>query len=514
MTLPMFGSVSRRAVLAGGAAAGVLPSLGRADERAVLRVASPWEWTSNEPTDTGYLMTRLQLAETLVLVEPDGRLVGGLADAWAVDEDRLTWRFRLRAGVRFHDGTPLTAEAVITSLTRAIAGESLQQLPLDQITASADGVVIRTRTPVGHLPALLVDYAAVILAPASWGSDGKVQTVIGTGPYRLAGRDGQTVLDLVRFDGYWGSAPSIQRVRYTAIANGDTRTNVAVAGDVDVMFTTVPAATQRINSTGRMRVISQTIPRARVLAFNAGLPQFSDVRVRRAIALAVDRAGIAAAVLRHPASAATQLLPPAVADWHDAALPPLRTDPAAAMALLEEAGWRRGADGIRTKDGVRLAATVLTIANRPELAVMATAMQAQLKAVGLELAVEPVPSAGIPQAIQAGTMQMTMFARTYVNVPDPIATIIPDFTRQRSTWGALNWDGRPRMQALTDRYTASFDDRERADLRRQILRLLQDEVPVTPISWFEHTVAVHSRVRGLVIDPYEMRYMLHTLSLA
>jgi peptide/nickel transport system substrate-binding protein len=110
-------------------------------------------------------------------------------------------------------------------------------------------------------------------------------------------------------------------------------------------------------------------------------------------------------------------------------------------------------------------------------------------------------------------MQMTLFARTYVNVPEPIATIIPDFTRERSTWGTLNWPGRDRVKALTDEYVRSFDDARKQALRMEITAIIHDETPVAPIAWFEHTIAVSNRVAGLVIDPYEMRYMLHTVTL-
>jgi peptide/nickel transport system substrate-binding protein len=374
--------------------------------------------------------------------------------------------------------------------------------------------VIRTRTPFSHLPAVLVDYASVILAPSSWGADGKVVRVVATGPFRIQGQDGRTVLELARFDRHWGPPAQVARVRYTAIPAGDTRTNVAVAGDQDIMFTTVPAATPRIDAAGQMRVESMTIPRVRVLAFNSGIPQFADLRVRRAVSMALDRRGIATGILRHPGSAATQLLPAAVPDWHDPALPAYVHDVAGANALLDQAGWVRAADGIRVRDGIRLAATMMTIANRPELTVMGTAMQAQLRAIGMEIAVEPGPSAAVPAAIQAGRMQMTMFARTYVNVPEVIASIIPDFTRERSTWGSLNWDGRDRMKALTDAYVESFDPARKAALRRDMLRLLHEELPVTAVAWFEHTVAVHKRVRGLAIDPFEMRYMLHSVTLA
>ena len=69
------------------------------------------------------------------------------------------------------------------------------------------------------------------------------------------------------------------------------------------------------------------------------------------------------------------------------------------------------------------------------------------------------------------------------------------------------------MKALTDEYVQSFDDARKAALRKEILTIIQDEVPVAAVSWFEHTVAVNKRVKGLVIDPFEMRYMLHKVTL-
>jgi peptide/nickel transport system substrate-binding protein len=509
-------ALTRRSALAFAASAAALAgfsSLAPAQEAGVLRVASPWEWTSNEPTDTGYIMARMQIAETLIMVEPNGNLVGGIAESWTVSEDKLTWRFKIRPGVVFHDGTAVTAEAAAASLRRSLTGESMQQIPVDQLGVEGDTLVLKTRTPFSHLPAVLVDYASVILAPTSWGADGKVARVIATGPFRITSIDGSTVIELERFDRYWGEKPKVARARYTAIPNGDTRTNVAIAGDQDIIFTTVPAATPRIDAAGQMKVESLTIPRVRAVAFNSGLPQFADVRVRRAINMAIDRKGIASAVLRHPRSEATQLLPAAVPAWHDASLPAYSFDVGGANALLDQAGWLRGSDGVRAKDGARLAATMLTISNRPELTVMATAIQAQLKAIGLELAVQPGPTAAIPAAIQAGTMQMTLFARTYVNIPEVIATIIPDFTRERSTWGTLNWPGRARIEALSGEYVQSFDEARKVVLRRDILKIIQDEVPVAAVAWFEHTVAVNRRVKGFVIDPFEMRYMLHKVTI-
>ena len=509
-------TLSRRSVLAGAGATVLARPRAATAQRGepVLRVVAPWEYTSDDPTDTGYIHTRLGVAETLVGVQPDGTLVGQVAESWAVDADRLTWRFRIRAGARFHDGSLVTADAAAHSLRSAFTGESLSNVPLEGIAAEADAVVIRTRTPFSPLPAFLVDYAGIILAPASYGANGKVQAVLGTGPYRLTGVEGRTVLELERFDGTWGSKAAIARARYTAVPNGETRANIAVAGDADLVFTLAPQAVPRINAAGQARVQSQTIPRLRFITMNLGLPQFADLRVRRALSLGIDRAGIAAGILRHPASAATQLLPPVLSDWHDPALPPLRTDPATARALLDEAGWPPGADGIRTKGGARLAARMMVPSNQPEIPVMATAIQAQLRGIGMEIVIDVGQSSAIPDAVRDGTMQMAMLSRTYVNVPDPIGTVIPDYTRERSVWGTLNWTGRDRMRALTDEYVASFDDARRAVLRQGIVRLIHEEMPVIPVSWFEYTVAVSGRVRGVVMDPFEKRYFAERVTWA
>jgi len=263
-----------------------------------------------------------------------------------------------------------------------------------------------------------------------------------------------------------------------------------------------------------MKVRSLTIPRGRALFFDCGLPQFGDVRVRRAISLAVDRDGIARAILRHPDSRATQLLPPILASWYRKDLPALGHDLPAARALLDEAGWRSGADGIRSRDGVRLAAKLLTLANRPELPVMASALQAQLRQIGMDIVIEVGPGNSVPAAIKDGTMQMTLVSRTYVNVPEPVATLIPDFTRERSNWGSVRWDGRDRMRQLTDAYIASFDDAEKDGLRGRMIGLLADEMPVVPVSWSEHSVAVSGRVAQVAIDPYEARYLVERMKLA
>lgn len=477
-------------------------------EAAVLRMVSPWEFSSPDPVETGYVLRRLGIAETLVGVRPDGTLRGLLAESWSVEPDRLTWRFRLR-DARFHDGTPVTAPLVVRTLERVRPlAESLSTIPLAALWAESEReVVFRTETPFAPLPGCLTDYAGIILAPSAYDAEGRPQRPVATGPFRVTALDGIRGIEAEAFPEYWGAPPAVRRLAYSAVPLGETRARLAEAGEADIAFTLLPQAAERIQASGRAHIVSATIPRPRMIVMNLRRPQFADVRVRRALSLAIDREGLAAAILRHPASSATQLLPPVLSGWHDPDLPPLRRDPAAARRLLDEAGWAPGADGIRARDGQRLAATMMVPSNRPEIPVMAQAIQAQWRAVGAEITVRPGPSGALPGAIRDGSMECSLLARTYVNVPDPIGTIIPDFTGDRQLWSSPGFDN-PEMLDLTRAYLGSFAEAERAPLRRRIAAILQTELPVIPVSWFEHNVAVSPRVAlpSVVLDPFEQDY--------
>jgi len=479
----------------------------------VLQVVAPWQVTSLEPSDTGYIAARMGIAQPIVGVEPDGTLVGLVASGWSLDDDRLTWRFPVRTGLRFHDGTPVTPADMIAAIERAHAGgETLRAVPIASMSAEGDTLVLKTVTPYSPLPAFLTDYAAIVLAPSARDAAGKVVAWTGTGAYRVTGTDGDRSIDVVAADRA-GAPPAVRRARYLAVPQGETRAAMVEAGDADVAYTLLPAAVPRINAGGRAKVQSITIPRGRGMPLNVGLPVFADVRVRQAISLGLDRAGIAAAILRHPPSAATQLLPPVLSAWYNPDLPPYARDLARARALLAEAGWAPGAAGVLHKDGAPFHFTLLVLANRPELPPMAAAMQAQLKQLGIDMRIRTGPGSIVPQAHRDGTFEAGLVGRTYVNVPDPIGTILADFTRDKTIWAQSGWIN-AEIRALVAEYIASFDEGRRAVLRQRITAILHEELPVIPVSWFEHTVAVSMRLKPVPVDPYEQRYLIERMAWA
>ena len=482
---------------------------GAADD-GVLRVVAPWEFDSADPLDTGYILTRLGIGETLVMVGFDGRLTGGLAESWSVDPDHLTWRFRIR-DARFHDGTMVTAGIIAAGLQRVQAkAETLSTIPFAAIEAvGARDLVLRTRTPFAPLPSFLVDYAGVILAPSSFDGAGQVVRPVATGPYRVTAINGTKILQAEAFDGHWGIRPAIRRVHYTAAPQGDTRANLAEAGEADLAYTLLPQAAERIEAAGRARILRSTIPRARMLTMNLALPAFADIRVRRALSLAIDRDGIARGILRDPASAATQLLPTVLAGWNDATLPALARDVAQARRLLAEAGWQPGADGVMVRQGQRLAFDMMVPSNRPELPVMGQAIQAELREIGVAVALRIGPGSAIPGAARNGTLQAALLSRTYVNVPDPIGTILPDFASDATIWASPGYRS-DEMRRLVADYIENFDEGDQASLRRAMVGVLQRDLPVIPVSWSQHNAAVSMRIQppSVGLDPFEMSYGL------
>jgi len=505
------GEISRRLVITAPVLlAPFLRARRSAAAEPVLRVVAPWTYDTPDPIDTGYILTRMGIGETLVMVEPSGRLVGGVAESWAVDPDHLTWRFRLR-DARFHDGTPISAASVVTCLKRAQPnGETLSTVPFTAIEPNGDReVVLRTRTPFAPLPSFLVDYAGVILAPSAFDATGRVVHPVATGPYRVTAVQGVTEMEAEAFAGYWGRQPAIARVRYTAAVQGETRASLAASGEADLTFTLLPQAATRMETNGQAHILRATTPRVDMFTMNLALPQFADARVRQALSLAIDRTGIARAILRDPVGAATQLLPPVLAGWYDAHLPPLRRDVVQAKGLLTAAGWSAGADGIMTRAGQRLSARVLIPSNRPELPIMGQAMQAEMREIGAELVLHPGPTADIPSAARSGTLQAALLSRTYVNVPDPIGTILPDFASDHTIWASTNYHS-AEMRRLVGAYVEEFDVTAEAGLRRSIVALLQRELPVIPVAWAQLNAAASHRLdlKSVQLDPFEMSYRL------
>lgn len=477
-----------------------------------LSVVSPWEISNLDPSKAGYVFTRLEISETLMSVNNAGALTGGLASQWETSPDQLKWRFKLRPDAKFHDGSPVTAEAAVKSLERALTQPGvLKSANIKKISAAAGSVVIELDKPFAPLLAYLAHSSTQILAPASYGADGSMKAVIGSGPYKISKLHIPQRLDTERFAQYDGKAPAIEKVSYLAAGRGETRGMMAESGKADLVFTHDAVTIDRLKGKSSVQFHTISMPRTVSLKVNAGLPKFADVRVRQALSLAIDREGIAKAILREPTAQATQMFPPSLGDWHVKGLKPLEHNLAQARELLKAAGWQPDASGILHKDGQPFKATMRTFSDRPELPRVATALQAQLRQVGIDAAVAISNAGEIPAGHNDGTLELAVVARSYALVPDPIATLQQDYGPKGGDWGAMGWSS-PKLLGALDSLISGSDEKARPQLRSTITSVLQTELPVIPIAWIQQTTSSSGRIANLSIDPYETSYRISQLA--
>jgi peptide/nickel transport system substrate-binding protein len=502
-------NIARFAVAAIALAA--LPAV--AQER-VLSVVSPWEISSLEPARAGYILQRMQVAETLMDADDSGLPKAGLAASWSVSADGLTWRFKLRAGAQFHDGTPVTGADALKALERArIAPAALASAPIASMVADGDTIAITTSAPFVALPAFLAHSSTLVLAASSFGPDGAIKSIVGSGPYKITTLAPPQKMEVELHQGWSGPKPQVAKASYLAAGRGETRALMAEAGQADLAFTLDPASYTRLSSNQTVKTEAVSIPRVIQMKVNAGHPFLSDPRARQAISLAIDRAGIAKAILRDQESNPSQLFPKALAEWHNSALAPLATDIARAKVLLAELGWKPGAGGTLQRGTETFRLTLRTFPDRPELPLIAAAIQDQLKEIGIDLQVAVLNSSEIPAGHKDGTLELALLARNYALVPDPIGTVLQDFGANGGDWGAMKWANAEMATTLTE-LSKTTEPARRGALRGTVARIIHAELPVVPIAWYRHTAAISKRIAGATIDPLERSYRLTDITWA
>lgn len=278
--------------------------------------------------------------EGLTALSPALRVEPALAESWHSLDDR-TWRFRLRQGVVFHDGRPLTAADVVFSLHRA------RRLPASEFKSylaamesarevAPDEVEIVTQRPNAVLLARL---AFVLIVPHD--SPVPISAPVGTGPYRLLDSGPSLPLHFSAFDRHWNGSPRERAVELDVIKDPD-RTQALLEGRTDLLLEVEPGQVEAIRAAG-LRVVSSPGPAVDVLQMRTDAPPFRDVRVRRAVTLALDRQALVDRVLLGHGAPAGQLVSRNVFGF-DPALAPSSRDVPAARRLLAEAGYASGFD--------------------------------------------------------------------------------------------------------------------------------------------------------------------------
>lgn len=464
-----------------------------------------------ERANVGYYPLNTNIFETLVRLTPDYQIEPLLAEWWEFVAPN-TYRFSLRQGVSFHDGTPFTAEAVRWSMERiAKAGGGILGIDESSTVVVDDHTVeITPVRPNLRLLEQLNHPNESIVAPGT----NPAEVRIGTGPFREVEYVKEDRYVVEAFDGYWGSdAPKVGRITFRFFPDPTTRVLALQSGEIDLAAEVAPESAAELESGGQFTVATSAVGAYQALYVKArGGGPFdlgADRAVREALSAAIDKDAIVAAVWQGYAEPSTTMIPPAILGAAAAEVAAAAADPERARRVLDEAGWVAGADGVREKDGRRLELTMIVGYPSAEIhRSMPEFVQAQLRDVGIGVEIVQTPDTATYEGrLAAGEGDLWAEAGSQNDgnpcfLPDLLfSTPIPDGDPEAAMYGNAFAAG-PAFDEFIDQCRSATSTEAVQEAAANAMRVvIDDEFVVLPLAGTRQIYGVSARVQGFEPHP-------------
>lgn len=411
-------------------------------------------------------------------------IIPDIADSWEIARNGREIRFHLKQGVKWHDGVELTAEDVVFTYRTVVSpqtathhsshfGPVKEVKALDRYTVSVSysepyGSALESWI-FGIIPKHILNNDNVHDASFD-------QAPVGTGPFRLKQWVRGQKLWLESFDGYYDGRPGIKNVFVRIIPDTATQLMELKAGGVDVMELT-PMQYQNEANTGKL---ASDFIKHRAGSFRYGFlglnlldARFRDKMVRQAISHAIDKEAIINSVLMGLGSPATGPYPPEV--WYyskNASY--FKYDPHKALALLEQAGWKKGTDGILRKDGSLMSFTILTNYENKEHLKTAQIIQSNLKAIGIRTDIRTLEwQAFRHNVIGKHDFEAVVLSRAYLWDPD-VYDLWHSSKTKEDDWNFLSYKN-PEVDLLLERGRQTMARDERRQIYQRVHELLAED---------------------------------------
>jgi peptide/nickel transport system substrate-binding protein len=520
-----------RQLVAGSAAilGGVLLVLavGQAQEQprrgGTLTVITPSDMQTFDPHDAVGFSVRIfaNVYEPLFRKDEKGVLHGHLAQSWRM-LDPTHLEVTLRKGVKFHSGNELTAEDVKftyerqlnpADLARDAAVIKMLKIPIKVVDRYT--LILETQTPNAALVDTLAQSLATLIPDSAeikkWGKDYGLHAS-GTGPFKYVEWVRGQYIKLARNPDYWGGAPFIDTLVFKVIPEEATRVLALESGEADVLFETPPSAIQGLKANPKLRVVKVPTYRDVDVQFNARKPPTDDVRLRRVLAQAINVKSIVDEVVTSDiGQVATGLFNPTVFGACDVGFPVY--DQAKARAGLAELGYHPGKEGIVEKDGKPLQLALVNNPQRdPRNGEVAEAIQAQLRAVGIDLALRLFEFPAYMKVLQSAEGDYNLIFHGYgvatadadlkavfflgANIP-PAGQNTPRFTSPELD-----------QVILTAQREANRD--KRRELYCRLGQIYRDQALGVPLYASFRNTSMHAYVNGMVLHPDEWYTQAYT----
>jgi peptide/nickel transport system substrate-binding protein len=454
------------------------------------------------------------VGEPLLAKDFQSRVVPGLAESWTISPDGLQWTFRLKAGAVFHDGTPVTAQAVKGSIERALAPETKSPVAKAQLgpVAAVDAVDARTlritlKEPFAPFMANLTDsrLSPVSVKAAEAAGAGFGRAPVSDGPYTVKEWVSGHHITLVRNSGYtWGPSymhkgPAyVEQVTYRIIPDSATQVAAFESGEVSELGIPPHDVTRLVNSKKYQIFHFLRKGVGLFLEFNTTREPFNDLRVRRAMNYAINKDVLVKVALEGQGEAAYGPLPPSIwGYWPGIVDYAPHYDPGKAKQLFAEAGYAPGPDGILSKGGRPLSFTLFTTPIDTWTR-SAQLMQAGLRAFGVKVEIQTYEFGTLLEKLKKGDHPAEFMGYTY-NEPD----IFFVWFDSANIGTGLNFShyADKKLDAMIEQARRTMDTAKRAALYADLQRYVVDTALWVPLWTNINYIALQPSIKDAKIHP-------------
>jgi peptide/nickel transport system substrate-binding protein len=494
-------------VLAGGT--GISPALAAQDATPVkggkFTTLGHQEVASLSPEGSGPTVQWVAIAQihnALYEMDHNYELVPVLAESYEASDDGLTYTFKLRKDVTFHNGDSFSSEDVkytyewIMDEKNASTRISDFELVSKVEAPDATTVVVTLKQPD---VTFMVKASTTYIYPAKYhaeiGEEAYTAKPVGTGPFKLKEWNAQQRTLLERFDKHFRGPANFDEFQLDVVPEAGGRMAALESGQADNSIWALNAEdNQTLSDSGDFTVFETMNVATNHFPLNNTHPVLGDKAVRQAMVYAIDRQALADDIFKGQAIIATSNLSPAVEKYYNADVTTYAYDPEKAKQVLDDAGWTEGDGGIREKDGQKLAFTCVAISGDSNRRPEAEIAQQSYKAVGMDMQIQEATVDTILEAMVKGEMDMSLFNWTYGGTNGD-----PDARDTLHSGGANNFNNfkNDRVDELLEKGVTEQDEAKRIEMYKEIQSIVADEVPFVFLLVFTGFAFYNKSIKGL-----------------
>ena len=435
------------------------------------------------------------------------KIVPGLAKSWEISRDGLTYTFRLRDNVRFHDGTPLTAEAVKFCFDRQLneQGPYYKTGTYPYVKGFLGNVAgvqavdpstvrITLKSPLTPFLQYLAHHSLYVYSPEALKQHGKdiVKHPVGTGAFKLETWEPGVKVVLARNDQYWGGAPKIRQAIYVPIIEAQARLAAITTGEIDLTMDVPPDSLDRLRQDPNVVVAETNSSAVWYVTLNTRHPILKDRRVRQALNYAVNKEAIIRDILRGTAITAHSPMSPVYGPFYEPQVARYPYDPDRARALLREAGHPGGFEltFLVPESGSGMQSPVE----------MGTVIQANLAAVGVRAKIQTLEWGAYLKKYLEGPDMAQMSWNPSIGDPDHMMYMLLSSDRFPPAFNA-GFFQHARVDDLLRRGRTTIDDKARIPLYREAQKIVAEEAPWIFVDHGKQVIIHRKRVQGFTLHP-------------